>query len=431
MWRAKPNFLGANAVPAGVHFLYWDTSDTEDDTDSGGVPGLRCGVFFHSKASQVSVYRWCKASEVLQRVRGDDETRVIDAYRDGRLMFNLGHYPDKWSQAWKEITFCISEELINRIEPVGQQPVRASVAPLSAELRKALRTNEVDEVTAAAITAVKRRTKSTATDGQISDTTGNFNNIVKTNDSNNCTATMDSSSSGGCLLSATSPPTVDSGDGTADANSSTLAEPLLASQNIPLEMFEKSSLDIAAYGLDFVDIPKPTPRAGESATEITSKNMDRSAILDRLIASDFKGNESWVIGELQTAYISFLFGQQWQGFEQWKKLLLLLCSCDAALTRRSGLSANLIRSLYSHLQQAPDDFFSNELLQSNFITNCLLGLSEICTGSGAAKIVKQRFKLLEALFKSKFGQTLDDLRESIEEAAVVVDESAQLLSFDT
>jgi len=35
------------------------------------------------------------------------------------------------------------------------------------------------------------------------------------------------------------------------------------------------------------------------------------------------------------AYISFLLGQNFDGFEQWRALLLLLCGCEDAAMRRT------------------------------------------------------------------------------------------------
>jgi A1 cistron-splicing factor AAR2 len=42
-----------------------------------------------------------------------------------------------------------------------------------------------------------------------------------------------------------------------------------------------------------------------------------------------------LLGEIQFAFICFLFGESLEGFEQWKKLFALLCACDSAIETHS------------------------------------------------------------------------------------------------
>ena len=67
-------------------------------------------------------------------------------------------------------------------------------------------------------------------------------------------------------------------------------------------------------------------------------------------------------------------GENLESFEQWKKLVHLLCNCETAL-RDPFLSKNLfyrfIPVLYEQLRQLPKDFFSDDLSKVSFINDSL------------------------------------------------------------
>ncbi len=49
-----------------------------------------------------------------------------------------------------------------------------------------------------------------------------------------------------------------------------------------------------------------------------------------------------VLGELQFAFICFLMGQSFDGFEQWKQLIAVLCSCEEAMQKYPDLFYNFL-----------------------------------------------------------------------------------------
>lgn len=76
-------------------------------------------------------------------------------------------------------------------------------------------------------------------------------------------------------------------------------------------------------------------------------------------------------GELQFAFVCFLIGNVYEGFEHWKCLLALLCRSEEAMRKRKELYQGLIAVLYHQLGEIPPDFFVDIVSQNNFLTSTL------------------------------------------------------------
>lgn len=81
-----------------------------------------------------------------------------------------------------------------------------------------------------------------------------------------------------------------------------------------------------------------------------------------------------MLGELEFAFICFLFGQDFEGFEHWKNLLTLLCNCDVALSKHPNLFIEFMKVLSFQLKQIPEDFFTDIVSSQNF----LLATLKVC-----------------------------------------------------
>ena len=82
----------------------------------------------------------------------------------------------------------------------------------------------------------------------------------------------------------------------------------------------------------------------------------RASVWNGYCIRSTRANEVGVLGEIQFAFICFLTGQVYDGFEQWKKLVALLCSCDEALAKHPHLYEQFITVLHYHLAEVPEDF---------------------------------------------------------------------------
>lgn len=62
-------------------------------------------------------------------------------------------------------------------------------------------------------------------------------------------------------------------------------------------------------------------------SQLTQLNFDKSQILKDLIKIEYNKEYKLLLGELQFCFVIFVLGENFSGFEQWKKLLILITSC--------------------------------------------------------------------------------------------------------
>lgn len=152
-----------------------------------------------------------------------------------------------------------------------------------------------------------------------------------------------------------------------------------------------------------------------------------------------------MLGEFQLAFLIFLVGQSFAGFEQWKRFIVLLCQCEAALAERLEFFFDFIGAflwlvcrcfvvaphsrspflqqskstgvLTVHVEQAPDDFFHDPVSNKNFLmpmlsrlfdnvesARALLRTSEQQT---AYQRLLRRVNAFRALVERKFASEFD------------------------
>ncbi|KAL9230076.1 hypothetical protein vseg_005468 [Gypsophila vaccaria] len=104
-------------------------------------------------------------------------------------------------------------------------------------------------------------------------------------------------------------------------------------------------------GCYYTPIPRVVKQKGISGAELTSLNLDKTQILERIITKDYDGVEDRLLGELQFSFIAFLMGQSLEGFLQWKSLVSLLLGCnEAPFHTRSQLFTKFIKTVYYQLK---------------------------------------------------------------------------------
>lgn len=114
-------------------------------------------------------------------------------------------------------------------------------------------------------------------------------------------------------------------------------------------------------------------RYKENATpaEITHGGMDSSFQLDSMLSTYFTNDKTELLGEIQFSFICFLIGQVYDAFDQWKKLVHLMCSCVDALKRHTDLYCDFITVLHFQVYEIPEDFFVDIVSGNNFLTTTL------------------------------------------------------------
>lgn len=124
------------------------------------------------------------------------------------------------------------------------------------------------------------------------------------------------------------------------------------------------------YKLKFIDIEQlkayPT---NSTPDQITSHKIDNSFLLEQII-NIYDKNENQVLGELQITFIVFFLGQNYEAFEQWKKLFQLICKSSSAMKNRAEFFINFIRVIYYQLKEVPSETFVDILENNNFLLSC-------------------------------------------------------------
>ncbi len=169
----------------------------------------------------------------------------------------------------------------------------------------------------------------------------------------------------------------------------------------------------------FSHIPRQKYPVGASPAEMTKYSMDHSYVLDSLLQTQFKDDKNGLLGELQFAFLCFLLGQVYDAFEQWKKLVNLICCSDESVSKHTQLFINFISVLHYHIKEVPQDFFTDIVSSSNFLISTLHTLFANLDTEDTDTVLRQRaLKFRDHLHnKFKWDFTLD----AEEDEPVVVD----------
>ncbi|KAG1021027.1 hypothetical protein G6F26_008800 [Rhizopus arrhizus] len=175
-------------------------------------------------------------------------------------------------------------------------------------------------------------------------------------------------------------------------------------------------------GMEFTpfDLRKSFP-SGASGDEVTRWSLDKSWLTMDLLKRVYHDDHKVLLGELQLAFVCLLMAQNFSGFNQWKQLVQLLCSCQELMKENPELFIDFMDVLQSQLDECPDDFFRDILLENNFISVMLKGFQQHIPGS-QERLVSRYIRLKNFIVK-KFEYDLpqEEEEEDEEDAPVIVD----------
>jgi len=358
-WTVGPRFMGVKLVPPGLHYVY--CSATAEDV---GV--VRTGFFLFMKPQDVDVFRWDPQVEELVRLENhDEEARYADGVRNFDFDSHLGPYPLQLRSQWSELTRHISVGLLAKIEPISRV-VRSKRTEYDAGQIETTEASLAAQQTAEVV-------------GE--DMEEGFDDM---------------------------PMDVESRQ-----------EPRQLQTDRGQEARLESNL--GAGNLFFSALPRSRKGRGVNPEETTRLHMDRSSQLEAMIAREYRSQEFGILGELQLAYIAFLLGQNCDGFDQWRALLQMLCSCESAASTRPELFSELCRTFHAQLDQAPSDLFGDDLMRDNFLGSCAVALLEICDAETSPPKLRRRCGKVRELVQQKFGLSVDDLALLGEDAPQLVE----------
>ncbi|CAF1019353.1 unnamed protein product [Rotaria sordida] len=117
------------------------------------------------------------------------------------------------------------------------------------------------------------------------------------------------------------------------------------------------------FALRFTIIEKKTNLY--SGSDLTQSKLDRTNELEKIFNDRFDSNIYGILCELQLSFIIFFLGHLYDGFEQWKCLFQLICSCQKAFCRWPMFYIDFLQMIYFQLKYFSNDSISGEHLFVN------------------------------------------------------------------
>lgn len=166
---------------------------------------------------------------------------------------------------------------------------------------------------------------------------------------------------------------------------------------------------------EFVALDPRRSGVGLSGAALSRFHLDRSEWLEKLLATEYSEGggaaEAGLLGELQLAFVLFLRLASLRALEQWKGLLHLLCSCEAALRSRPRLYCELLPILRAQLALAPEDLFEDAQSEDNFLRQLLARLAEnTLDGADLDGALAAELGRLWTFVRERFGLSVEALR---------------------
>lgn len=168
----------------------------------------------------------------------------------------------------------------------------------------------------------------------------------------------------------------------------------------------------------FSTLPEKMYPANATPAEVTQHSIDLSYALGQLMDEHYPEKPLDILAELQFAFVCFLLGNVYEGFEQWKSLLNLLCRAETYALQHLDLYNELISILYHQLAQVPTDFFIDIVSQNNFLTSTLQVLFSFLCSQSTNKDLKRRAIRFRAHLTKKFQWDFEE--DPLDCAPVVV-----------
>jgi len=207
--------------------------------------------------------------------------------------------------------------------------------------------------------------------------------------------------------------------------------------SVPKSLIEAESrlpkmTPIPEYAFRFTIIENKK-RSLYSGSDLTESKLDRTDELEKIISERFDSNIYGILCELQLSFLVFLLGQLYNGFEQWKCLLHLICSCQKAFCRWPIFYIDFLQTIYFQLKHFSTDSSTDEHLfididqQENYIYKSLENLfanisafndNQQMEGNDSEKLI-QRCQKMKLFLNQTYQWTFDD--EPEDEKPIIVE----------
>ncbi|KAI9102677.1 A1 cistron-splicing factor [Phlyctochytrium arcticum] len=327
-WTTGPKFLGIKLVPPGSHFVYYAAKGA--GLGAGG--GVRTGWWRIFKEGEIVVKKWNTDAEDVFEDSEMDPDEVERCKLSVREMDRfLGLYP---------------------LTPEGDDPVSPYQKWLN--LTTKIRASDIKIILPkngklSAMTCVSR-----FTDVEHEKIRKQMEAMIKTQ----------KEASNGVKVEGT----------IAEEKPSKIME-IIEEPEETKDTAENPPTEMETLRLEFtvIDLKRSFP-PGATGAQITKYSQDKSWVLLNLLETAYKNDITALLGELQLSFIIFLIGQVFDGFEQWKTMVHLLCQSEEAVQQRPDLFTAFIDVICAQLTNHPVDFFDDALSAETFLRSTLINV---------------------------------------------------------
>lgn len=171
--------------------------------------------------------------------------------------------------------------------------------------------------------------------------------------------------------------------------------------------------------LRLTEIPDKHYPDDATPSEITRHSLDTSYTLDTTLKKLREPIE--IIGEMQLTFVCFLAGQSLDAFEQWKKLITLICGADNAIPQYRSIYMEFLQALEVELSYVPEEVLCDIVASNNFVYRNLCNLfGNIESNSEVDGRLKSYAKRLQTRLTAKFLWDFSNLLEEADDEAPVI-----------
>nr|XP_045599708.1 protein AAR2 homolog [Procambarus clarkii]XP_045599709.1 protein AAR2 homolog [Procambarus clarkii]XP_045599710.1 protein AAR2 homolog [Procambarus clarkii]XP_045599712.1 protein AAR2 homolog [Procambarus clarkii] len=380
-WNVGDRFKGVKMIPPGLHFIYFSAVSRQGDT------APRTGFFHVFKQREILVRHYDpKAEDLIEEdVNSEEVENIRSNLRD--LDRYLGAYPIESWEKWISLTqYIASEELERMIPKSGRICSVIELASVNTWHRTVKRSESGSLISQAA--------------SESSCSANQLDPGLQTDDMEQQPGTSEfktHNSDGSSLIILSSEPEI--------------AEP----KPVMPEMIPKEGTEFR-----FSKFPARPYRDGATPSEVTRYSLDSSYSIRQMIAKVDKPES--MLAELQLAFICFLVGQVWDGWEHWRRLLSDLCRAEELVKQYPELYNKFLSILHFQIYEVPEDLFIDIVESNNFLASALTALFANISDNAAAlpvSLVKKasRFKV-HITNKFKWDLSVEDEGE---DAPVIVE----------
>jgi len=138
-------------------------------------------------------------------------------------------------------------------------------------------------------------------------------------------------------------------------------------------------------------------------SKITELALDPTELILKMVQVDYSGDFTTFLGELQLAFVIFIYLASLRGLEFWKTAVHLISSSTALKRIRTGWVRRFLHVLGAQFFLLPRDLFVNDILSESFFVESLSNLLET---DGTPSELSSDVAGIKEVIRSRYGNSI-------------------------